>query len=513
MIPQTILQNLYTFGSLRNTEDGVALSLKNRVTDIVLNQLVTVQIGPMELGAEDLELQLGDGQWRRATELSPERPEPFRLKQVAHLRAPGRRIEAGRHTIRIAVEVQGLGGVAFQVEDQMGGAQAGPGRVPCVKDDNYSPSIIAARRAYVEAQAGVKLNHVSQYSFDPKLAQGNIENFTGVAQIPLGFAGPLHVNGEHARGEFLIPLATTEGTLVASYNRGMKVLNLSGGVTCTVQSDHMQRAPVFIFDSAREALAFRKWVEEHLEDLRREAQATTAKGRLVSVDTYLVSKFAYLRFNFTTGDAAGQNLVGRATFAACSWILEECPVPIRRFFLESNVAADKKASQVNLLHTRGKRVTAECVVKREVLLEVLHVEPESLACHWGVATVGAFFSGSINNGAHSANAIAAMFIATGQDVANLAEGSAGVLFVELTPERDLYISLTIPSLIVATHGGGTGLPTQRECLQTLGCLGSGQVRKLAEIIAGVALAGELSLGAAISSMDWVSSHEKLGRNR
>jgi hydroxymethylglutaryl-CoA reductase (NADPH) len=168
---------------------------------------------------------------------------------------------------------------------------------------------------------------------------------------------------------------------------------------------------------------------------------------------------------------------------------------------------------VNLLHTRGKRVTAECVIRRDVLMEVMHAQPESLVYHWGVANVGSMLSGANNNGLHSPNALAAMFIATGQDVANLAEGSSGILYTELTPEQDLYMSITIPSLIVATHGGGTGLPTQRECLQVLGCLGSGKVYKLAEIIAGVALAGEISLGAAISSLEWVSSHEKYGRNR
>jgi hydroxymethylglutaryl-CoA reductase (NADPH) len=205
-------------------------------------------------------------------------------------------------------------------------------------------------------------------------------------------------------------------------------------------------------------------------------------------------------------------MVGRATFAACSWILERNKT-IKRFYLESNLATDKKASQVNLMRTRGKRVTAECTVKREVLMEVMRVEPESLAYHWGVANIGSILSGANNNGAHSPNAITAMFIALGQDVANVAEGSSGILYTELTPEKDLYISITIPSLIVATHGGGTGLPTQHECLQVLGCVGKGKVNKLAEIIAGVVLAGELSLGAAISSLEWVSSHEEYGRNR
>jgi hydroxymethylglutaryl-CoA reductase (NADPH) len=274
----------------------------------------------------------------------------------------------------------------------------------------------------------------------------------------------------------------------------------------------MQRAPVFIFDNAREALAFRQWVHEHLDDLRRESEATTRSGKLDYIDSYLASKFVYLRFNFTTGDAAGQNMVGRATYAACSWILEHNKT-IRRFYLESNLATDKKASQVNVMRTRGKRVTAECTIKRDVLMNIMRVEPESLAYHWGVSSVGSILSGANNNGAHSPNGITAMFIATGQDVANVAEGSSAILYTELTPERDLYISITIPSLIVATHGGGTALPTQRECLEILDCYGTGKVKKLAEIVAGVVLAGELSLGSAISSLEWVSSHEEYGRNR
>jgi hydroxymethylglutaryl-CoA reductase (NADPH) len=235
-------------------------------------------------------------------------------------------------------------------------------------------------------------------------------------------------------------------------------------------------------------------------------------AKLLYVDPDLANKFAFLRFNFSTGDAAGQNMVGRATFAACSWILDNY-AGVTNFYLESNFATDKKASQINIMRTRGKRVTAEATIARDVLIEQLRVEPEKLVYHYGVANVGAFLSGANNNGAQSANGITAMFIATGQDVANVAESSAGILYAELTPAGDLYLSLTIPSLIVATYGGGTGLATQRECLEMLGCYGKGKVNKLAEIVAGVTLAGEISLGAAISSSDWVSSHEKYGRNR
>ena len=166
-----------------------------------------------------------------------------------------------------------------------------------------------------------------------------------------------------------------------------------------------------------------------------------------------------------------------------------------------------------VLQTYPNTAVAEATVKRAVLAEHMRVEPEALFYHANVANVGSILSGANNNGAHSANGITALFIATGQDVANVAESSAGIMYTELTPDGDLYMAMTIPSLIIATYGGGTGLATQRECLELLGCYGKGKVNKLAEIIGGVVLAGEISLASAISSSDWVSSHEKYGRNR
>ncbi|MBI4750928.1 MAG: hydroxymethylglutaryl-CoA reductase [Acidobacteria bacterium] len=385
-------------------------------------------------------------------------------------------------------------------------------RIPYSKDDNYTPDIIRQRQELVEEANELKLHHLPQYSFDPHITQGNIENFIGVAQIPIGIAGPLLVNGEQAQGEFYIPLATSEGTLVASYSRGMKVINLSGGATVTVTADQMQRAPVFIFHNAREARDFANWIRDNLDQIRAVAESTSRIAKLVSIEFYQSNKFLYTRFNYSTGDAAGQNMVGRATYAASKWMVENHGGVVR-WFLESNFATDKKGSQINSIMTRGKRVTAECTIPAEVLKQVMRTTPEQLHYHYSVANVAGFLSGVNNNGAHSANAITAMFIATGQDVANVAESSAGVLYCEVTGDGSLYISLTIPSLIVATFGGGTGLPTQQECLGILGCQGKGKVNKLAEIIAAVALAGEISLSSAISSHDWVSSHEQYGRNR
>lgn len=511
-VPALILKQLYSFGSLENVRGGVRFAIKNRLSDATLKTVRHVKINGRSVPFERLTLDLGNGETLAGTVMAKGHALAFPLRKTVTIVAAGDPLEEGRHEIELAFDTDPFGELAFKVKDAISNVREERKSIPYDKENNYLPRVIRQRQRFIEKESGVRLRHVTKHSFDPKDTAGNIENFTGVAQVPIGFAGPLQVNGEYAQGEFLIPLATTEGTLVASYNRGIKVLNRSGGVICTVVDDCMQRAPVFVFDSAREARDFRLWVQDHLEEITEAAEATSSVAKLLYIDTYLANKFAYLRFNFATGDAAGQNMVGRATFAACSWMLEHVST-VRRFFLESNFATDKKASHVNIMRTRGKRVTAEAVVPRDVLLEVMRVEPESLTYHAAVANVGTFLSGANNNGCHSPNAITAMFIATGQDVANVSESSAGIVYTELTPDRDLYISITIPSLIIATYGGGTGLATQRECLEVLGCWGKGKARKLAEIIAGVVLAGELSLASAISSLDWVSSHEKYGRNR
>jgi hydroxymethylglutaryl-CoA reductase (NADPH) len=509
-IPGLILKQMYTLGSLENVEDGVQFSLKNRLSNATVVGLTEVRINGQVVPLDRVTLEM-NGERVAASAITSTSAIAFPLARTVTIHSRGDQLEKGQHEITLGFEATPFGALSFKVKDSIS-EKVKRTSVPHDKDNDYSPEIVRARQKFVEDYAGVKLQHINKFSFDPSVAKGNIENFTGVAQVPIGFAGPIKINGEHAQGEFLVPLATAEGTLVASYNRGIKVLNLSGGVTATVVGDSMQRAPVFVFHSAREARDFAAWVDEHIGEIREEAEATSSVAKLIYVDKYLSNKLVFLRFNYSTGDAAGQNMVGRATFAACSWIMENAE-NILHFYLESNFATDKKASQINIMRTRGKRVTAEATVPRDVLLQHMRVDPETLHYHAGIANVGAFLSGANNNGCHSPNGITAMFIATGQDVANVAESSAGVVYTEVTEAGDLYISITVPSLIVATHGGGTGLPTQRECLEILGCVGKGKVRKLAEIVTAVVLAGELSLAAAISSLDWVSSHEQYGRNR
>ena len=256
----------------------------------------------------------------------------------------------------------------------------------------------------MEEFSGVKLQHLNQYSFDPHLTSGNIENFTGVAQVPIGFAGPLQINGEHAQGEFLIPLATTEGTLVASYNRGMKVLNLCGGRHVHGgRRRHAARAGVRLCGTRAPRAISPSGCRRTSQRSARKPRRPPASPSWSTSNPISPASFVYLRFNYTTGDAAGQNMVGRATFAACSWILDHYP-GIQHFYLESNFATDKKASQVNIMRTRGKRVTAEAVITRDVLIQHMRVEPESLTYHYGIANVGSLLSGANNNGLHSANA-------------------------------------------------------------------------------------------------------------
>ncbi|MCC2616934.1 hydroxymethylglutaryl-CoA reductase [Aestuariibacter halophilus] len=385
--------------------------------------------------------------------------------------------------------------------------------IPRDPANDYTEASAQRRRLFIQQQTGQSLQHVGHYSQPIEELPGNVENFTGVAQIPIGFAGPLTLHGEHASGQFYVPMATSEGTLVASYSRGMRLTREAGGITTTVLDDAMQRAPVFRFADARKAQAFGRWVETHFEDIKRAAESTTSVGKLRNIEQYAVAKLRWLRFNFSTGDAAGQNMVTKATREACQWILSNNIDGLEHFALAANLDTDKKHSHLNTLHSRGKRVVAEATIPAEMLKHTLHISPQALFEQRQYSNMGAIVSGAVSNGAHFANGITALFIACGQDVANVAESASGFTYSEIKPNGDYYFSVTIPSLIVATYGGGTGLATARECLGALDCYGQGKALKFAEIVAATVLCGELSLAAAIVADEWVSSHDHYGRNR
>lgn len=391
-------------------------------------------------------------------------------------------------------------------------------RIPRDNSNDYSDEIIARRQAFIEEKTGACLDHTRRYSFDPQEMSGNIENIFGVAQVPIGLAGPLLIDGEHARGEFYVPMATIEGTMLASYNRGMKVIRESGGVKTTVCGEAMQRAPCFVFRDAREARDFEQWLVAHFDQIRQVAESTTSVGKLQEIEHYIAHNMVFTRFDFTTGDAAGQNMTSRATFAACEWIRQQVP-HMRHYLLSGNFDTEKRTSSVNSLKGRGRRVTAEITVPRDVLQRNLRVTPEAMHYGQGITTIASFLTHSSNNAAHPANGLAALYLATGQDIANIGESNQCTVYTRVTREGDYFFSITLPALIVATYGGGTNLPTQRECLEILGCHGKGKALKLAEIAAALVVAGELSLGAATrvdkatGRNEWVEAHERLGRNR
>ena len=391
-------------------------------------------------------------------------------------------------------------------------------KIPRSAEDDYSPAIIRQRQDFIEQNTPAKLEHTRQFSFNPAEMSGNIENLFGVAQVPIGLAGPLLINGEHAKGEFYVPMATVEGTMLASYNRGMRVIRESGGVITTVSGEAMQRAPVFVFPSAREARDFGLWLDNNFEHIKAQAEATTSVGKLKEIEHYHAHNMVFTRFDYSTGDAAGQNMTSKATFAACEWINKEYQT-LSHYLLSGNFDTEKKTSSVNLLKGRGRRVTAEITIPREVMIKNLRISPQQMHYGQGISTLSAFLSNSSNNAAHPANGLAALYLATGQDIANIGESNQCTTYNKVTRDGDYYFSITLPALILATHGGGTALPTQRECLQIMDCFGPGKVLKLAEIAAALTLAGELSLGAAAKidketrTNEWVDAHEKLGRNR
>lgn len=348
------------------------------------------------------------------------------------------------------------------------------------------------------------------------LWQRNIENFVGTVKLPVGIAGPLRMNGVFAHGDFRLPLATTEAALVASFDRGSAVITAAGGCSAAVIAEGVTRTPVFVFATLMAAGEFVQWVTAGLEEIRQAAEATTRHGKLQDLSFHLQGSSVYLVFSYTTGDAAGQNMVTIATEAACRFIRDHCPVKARWHFLDANMSGDKKASALSFHTVRGRSATAEVVVPREVVRRYLHTEVAAMVAFGQVTTLGGVMSGTIGSQAHFANGLTALFIATGQDAACVAEAAVGVTRLEETDDGDLYASVSLPNLPVGTVGGGTGLPSQRACLDLIGLPrtapdGPYSARALAELCAGVCLAGELSIIGAFVAGHFGRAHQSYAR--
>lgn len=383
--------------------------------------------------------------------------------------------------------------------------------VPRFRGQGYTRDAVDRRRRWIEEATGARLEHVGAASVDPETFRGNVENPVGAAQVPLGVAGPLALEGEHARGTVYVPLATSEGALVRSYERGMVALTRAGGARVRVYDDENRVCPIFWFDGVAEAHAFAAALPGREEAVRREAEATTRHGRLLGLRPHPVGRSVVVEMRFATGDAHGMNMIARAADRACHWLAAEGSA--RRWLLFSGAASEKRASGSLFAGGKGKRVVAGALLPKRVVRAVLGTTAEAVAELWRDTVLGHLQAAAFGYNGHLANGLAALFIACGQDVANVANSAVGITTFEATPGGDLHAAVTLPSLTVATVGGGTGLGTARECLEMLGCSGSGRARKLAEIAAATLLAGELSMGAALASGEFVAAHERYGRNR
>lgn len=343
--------------------------------------------------------------------------------------------------------------------------------------------------------------------------EGNIENAIGLLKMPIGIAGPLRVNGLSAKGDFPIPLATTEAALVASYHRGCRAITAAGGCSAMVLYESISRAPAFVFKTSADACRFVVWAVENFERFQERAESTTSHGKLIDLGCTVEGNHVYANFEFTTGDASGQNMVTLATQAVCDLIIATSPVTPLKFYIESNLSGDKKASARAFTSARGKKVTAEVRVPADLVKKHLQTTPAEMVDYWRVSAIGGVLSGTIGIQGHFANGLTALYLATGQDAACVAESATGVTRFETTPEGDLYASVTLPGIMVGTVGGGTGLPTQQACLKLMGLAGAGNARALAEVCTGLLLAGELSIIAALSAGHFSRAHRKLARNR
>lgn len=379
---------------------------------------------------------------------------------------------------------------------------------------SWGPYALRGRQEFVETELGISIDSLAGRCKDPdpESLRGMIEQQIGWARIPLGMAGPLRVRGSSFNADVFLPLATSEGALVASMDRGARALSQSGGAYSICVSTGIQRAPSFLFEDMSQALRFLAWIDEHSSHFAPTIREVSRYAVLQEVRPNLDGNLVSLILEYTTGDAAGQNMVTVCTDALCRFILSNCPITPRSWFIEGNLSGDKRATTLSLQGVRGHKVVAEAIVPENILRSILRTDQRRMMEYWKVAAINGIHSGSVGVQGHFANPLAALFCACGQDIACVAESAVGVTRFEERLDGALYASVTLPGLVVGTVGGGTRLPTAQECLAILGCSeGEGKVQRFAEICAAAVLAGELSMLAALSSGDFARAHALFGR--
>ncbi len=381
---------------------------------------------------------------------------------------------------------------------------------------HYSKEAVNERLNWARAVSGANLNHISESKLDPESLAGNIENYIGSVQVPLGLAGPILVRGTYTNGYCPVPIATTEGALISSICRGARACNLSGGIRVHVTRHSMVRAPVFFCEDMDGAIKLENWIKFNQQEIISKANSVSSVARVIKLNTLLFGSILHLQFYFSTGDAAGQNMTTACTWFACEWIVGEisCNKQIKyiSYCIDANLSGDKKVNLQNFVNGRGVSVTAECLISDETLQQVLRVSPRTLLHLAAAGEVAGLVTGMVGVNINFANIIAGIFTATGQDIASVHESSTGIFKYRETYQGVIFTAY-LPSLVIGTVGGGTHLPTQKDCLELMGCYGSGKLFRLAEIIASACLALDISTLSAIRNNEFVKAHERLGRNR
>lgn len=385
------------------------------------------------------------------------------------------------------------------------------------KGNSHNKISLDKRVSWINDRLQFDMEAIRTHDIDPRRLRGVVENFIGAVHIPVGLAGPLQINGDRADGVFFAPFATVEGVITLSASRGAKVINESGGIRTKIFKRQMIRAPVFQFKNLDESETFIKWVKDNYTTIETECNKLSRHGRLNSIEEHIIGNSVHLRFCYSTGDAAGQNMVTVMTDNGTIWIRDnfekQTGVKIRFYSVEGNLAGDKKFNYMNFNSARGARVFTEVFLKKEAMESIFDCTIEQFIKEADAGTAGNLAAGSPGGlSVNSANVMAAMYAATGQDLGCMYESSAQQIFYEATPEG-VYWSATFPCIVTGTASNAQRLPTQNECLKLLGCTGENSAEKLAEVIAAFCVALDISTCASVANDTFSSAHRIFGRGK
>lgn len=341
-----------------------------------------------------------------------------------------------------------------------------------------------------------------------EMVKGNIENFIGSVPVPLGLCGPIDIHGQFANGRFVVPMASQEGTLVASYSRGAKIINACGGCDTMVYDNYFLRGVQFLTESLKDSDALIAWCRSHEEQIKNLINNSSCCVTVLDLLYERLGMTVIVSLKLDTGDAMGSNMASKAAGILSGYVYDNSGLVQRILVLP--FPEDKKFIPSR---QKGKKVIARAVIEENAFNEItrttLQKLNEFIANYKNLLAMNGAYSLNI----HAANGMAAMFQAMGQDVAYIGECAQAIVESHFLDSHHLEISVTLPTLIIGTVGAGTNLPAFKAALSLVDCYGPGKAKKLAEIMGAVILAGEISCASAQCAFEFVQAHEKMGKNR